>query len=143
MASDDATATTPETTVTPPAEEATEVPTEEVSKKPTAKPSKTKASEPLPPAVKCQRRKGNPGEIVVWSSYGSDQPPDAMRLGAGYVWNFGDKKCTTPAQVALDTVPPLPGFCVEVGTVAANPGYRVNARPAARLKSIIGQSGDC
>ncbi len=94
-------------------------------------------------AAQCVRRKGNPGEIYVWNSYGTDQPPDAMRLGGGYVWDFGDKQCITTTEFALSTVPPLDGFCTEVGKVSANPGYRVNARPAPRMPSIIGQAGDC
>jgi hypothetical protein len=95
------------------------------------------------PAAKCASRTGNAGEIYVWNSYGSDQPPDAMRLGGGHVWDFGDKKCLTTTEFALSTVPKLKGFCTEVGKVSANPGYRVNARPAPRIPNIIGQAGDC
>lgn len=94
-------------------------------------------------AVACQRRKGNPGEIYVWNSYGNDQSPDAIRLGAGYVWDFGDRICITSTQFALDSNPGLPGYCTEVGKVANNPGYRVNERPAARIPNILGQAGDC
>lgn len=91
----------------------------------------------------CAHRKGNPGEIYVWNSYGSDQPPDAMRLGAGYVWDFGEKECITSTEFALRSNPRLPGFCTEVGKVSANPNYPVDARPARRLSKIIGQRGDC
>ena len=93
--------------------------------------------------MQCANRKGNPGEIYVWNSYGSDQPPDAMRLGAGYVWDFGEKECITSTEFALRTNPGLSGLCTEVGKVAVNPGYRVNARPTRRLAKILGQSGDC
>lgn len=99
---------------------------------------------PLTPQAKCVRRSGNPGEIYVWSSYGNDQPPDAMRLGAGYVWDFGEKECVTTTEFALRTVPvSMSGYCSQVGKVADNPGYRVNARPAPRLSNVIGQRGDC
>lgn len=112
----------------------------EASKEP--KPS-TSAAPINEAAVACRTRKGNPGEIYEWNSYGTDQPPEAIRLGAGYTWDFGDKKCITSTQMALTTNPPLPGYCTEVGKVAANPGYNVDAHPAPRLKNIIGQSGDC
>ena len=79
----------------------------------------------------------------MWNSYGSDQPPDAMRLGAGYVWDFGDGKCITSTEFALTTNPGLPGFCTKVAKVSTNPGYRVDERPAPRLKHVIGKSGDC
>lgn len=108
-----------------------------------AKPSPSPSPTINTAAVACQRRKGNPGEIYEWTSLGNDGPPEAIRLGAGYVWNFGDKKCITSTEFALTTNPPLPGYCTEVGKVAANPGYNVNARPAPRLKNIIGQRGDC
>lgn len=97
----------------------------------------------IDPAVACARREGNPGEIYVWNSYGSDQPPDAMRLGAGYVWDFGERTCITSTEFALTTNPGLPGFCTKVAKVSDNPGYRVDDVPAHRLKRIIGQSGQC
>lgn len=109
----------------------------------TAAPKPKPKPKPTDPAAACASRKGNPGEIYVWNSYGSDQPPDAMRLGAGYVWNFGDRTCITSTQFALTTNPGLPGFCTKVAKVSANPGYRVDDVPAPRLKHIIGQSGDC
>jgi cytoskeletal protein RodZ len=117
---------------------------------PTALPSTTQApttAAPKPkltdPAAACATRKGNAGEIYVWNSYGSDQPPDAMRLGAGYVWNFGDATCITSTEFALTTNPGLPGFCTKVAKVSTNPGYQVDDIPAPRLKDVIGQSGDC
>jgi hypothetical protein len=97
----------------------------------------------IEPAVACANRKGNPGEIYVWNSYGKDQPPDAIRLGAGFVWDFGAKKCITSTVFALKGNPGLPGYCTEVGKVADNPRYKVDARPARRLAQIIGQRGDC
>jgi hypothetical protein len=66
-----------------------------------------------------------------------------MRLGAGYVWDFGDEECITSMEFALSTNPGLPGYCTEVGRVGANPGYRVDARPAPRIPNIIGAQGDC
>ena len=55
----------------------------------------------------------------------------------------GDPLVVTSAELILGTNPPLPGYCTEVGTVAANPGYPVNSRPAPRLALVIGQEGDC
>ena len=115
--------------------EPTQSPTEP---EPTASPS-----EKIPPAAACVRRKGNPGEIYVWNSYGTDQPPDAMRLGAGFVWDFGEEECITSTEFALRANPGIQGYCSEVGKVRANPGYRVNQRPADRLANVSGVAGDC
>lgn len=133
---------------TPPTQSASASQSPSVTPTETPKPVEKKTKEPTKadentPAVKCARRKGNPGEIFVWNSYGGDQPADAMRLGAGFVWSFGEKECITTTEFALRTVADLPGYCTEVGKVAANPGYRVNARPAERIPNIVGQRGDC
>lgn len=118
--------------------------TDTASATPSASASSSTPPKALPPPVKCARKPGNPGEIYVWSSSGNDQPPDAMRLGAGYVWDFGDKECITTTEFALRSVPVgLIGYCSEVGRVSDNPGYPVNARPAPRLASVIGRRGDC
>ena len=66
-----------------------------------------------------------------------------MRLGAGYVWDFGERTCITSTEFALTTNPGLPGFCTKVAKVSANPGYRVDDVPAHRLERTIGQSGHC
>lgn len=126
-------------------------PSEEPEPEPSEEPEPTEStdepsaspSEEIPPAAACVRRKGNSGEIYVWNSYGSDQPPDAMRLGAGFVWDFGEEECITSTEFALRGNPGIPGYCTEVGKVRANPGYRVNKRPADRLANVIGVAGDC
>ncbi|WP_162246850.1 PASTA domain-containing protein [Phycicoccus sp. Root101] len=111
----------------------------------TAGPSITSKStvENFTAAVQCARRGGNAGEIYVWNSYGSDQPPDAMRLGGGYVWDHGRSTCLTSTEFALSTVPRLTGYCTEVGRVSANPRYVVDALPASRIPTIVGRAGDC
>lgn len=107
----------------------------------TAAPTETPETEEDADITACVRRKGNPGEIFVWYSYG--KKPDATRLGAGFVWDFGDKKCITSTEFALNSNPGLRGYCTEVGKVAANAGYPVDARPAPRIPNIIGAVGDC
>lgn len=113
----------------------------EAEKKPKASASPSPTINPG--AVACARRRGNPGEIYAWNSYGNDQPPDVTRLGEGFVWDFGDKKCITSTEFALKIVADLPGYCTEVAKVTSNPGYNEDARPAPRLNDIIGQRGDC
>jgi hypothetical protein len=66
-----------------------------------------------------------------------------MCLGAGCVWDWGDKQCITTTEFAFRTVALLAGYCTEVGKVADNPRYPVNARPAPRIPNITGQRGDC
>lgn len=126
----------PETTQPP---ETTPSPTQAT----TQPPPSASPSQALPPAAACVRREGNPGEIYVWNSYGTDQPPDALRLGAGYVWDFGEEECITSEEFALRGNPSLPGYCTEVAKVAANPYYRLNQRPAPRLRNVTGTAGDC
>lgn len=66
-----------------------------------------------------------------------------MRLGEGYVWDFGKKECITSTEFAVRMQPGVPGFCTEVGKVADNKGYDVKKRPALRLSKVIASSGSC
>ncbi|GAB2732329.1 hypothetical protein [Nocardioides pakistanensis] len=140
-------------------EQATESPTEEPtssdsetseapeddSTTPSMEPSKAQQSKPspLPAPVRCQNRKSNQGEIFVRDTYGADEPPTAMRLGAGWVWDFGEEECITSIEFALRANPGLPGYCTEVGLVRENRGYPVDQRPAPPLPRPIGFAGDC
>jgi hypothetical protein len=67
----------------------------------------------------------------------------ATRLGGGWVWNFGDKKCITTVEFALLGNPSLQGFCTQVAYASSNPGYNPGAVPAPPLSSVIGTRGDC
>ncbi len=93
-------------------------------------------------AVACQSRPPAGEEIFV-RFITTDGPPTATRLGGGWVWDFGDKKCITPTVSAIKGNPPLPGFCTQVAYVSANPGYDPNEVPAPRLHKVIAAGGDC
>lgn len=107
---------------------------------PTKKPSQP--AKPLPPAVACQSRPPASDEILV-RSVTTDEPPTVIRLGGGWVWDFGDKKCITSVQMAIMANPMLAGFCTQVALVTTNPGYDEDAIPAPRLKKVIASTGNC
>jgi hypothetical protein len=44
-------------------------------------------------------------------------------------------------QVQMLTAPAVAGICTQVGYVSQNPGYDVNATPAAPLKDVAAQKG--
>jgi len=66
-----------------------------------------------------------------------------MRLGGGWVWNWGDNKCITSVQFAIDANPTMAGFCTQVALVSTNAGYDEDAVPAPRLKKVIALTGSC
>jgi len=92
--------------------------------------------------VECAHRPGNENEIVE-RNVTTDGPPTATRLGGGWAWDFGDKKCITSIDMAVKTNPPLEGFCTQVALVSDNPGYDENAVPAPPLRKVIAASGSC
>jgi hypothetical protein len=112
---------------------------------PSLLPSPTPKQTPKPtavePAVACQSRPA--GDEIFVRYITTDEPPTAIRLGGGWVWNFGDKKCVTSVEFALASNPQLDGFCTEVGYASANAGYDPDARPAPRLRRIAARRGDC
>jgi hypothetical protein len=56
-------------------------------------------------------------------------------------WNATLKKCLTSAQMMIATAPGVTGACTQVGDVADNPGYDVNAASAPPLKTVAAQAG--
>lgn len=64
-------------------------------------------------------------------------------LGAGWVWDFGNKRCITNVEFALGSNPPLAGFCTQVAYVRDNPGWNPDQAPSPRLRKIIAEAGDC
>ena len=110
---------------------------------PSPKPSATKKPSGDPRIAACTSRKPKGSEIYVRYITNGDDPPNSVRLGAGYVWNFGEKKCVTSTQFALLTDPGLPGYCTQVGNVNENPGYDENRIPSRPLKVVSGTAGDC
>ena len=85
-------------------------------------PKKTPTVGEANPVVTCQSRKSNADEIFV-RHITTDEPPTATRLGSGWVWDFGAKKCITSVEFALLSNPPLPGLCTQVVFVSSNPAY--------------------
>lgn len=67
-------------------------------------------SKPISSAVACEMRPPATGEILV-RSVTTDDPTTVIRLGGGWVWNWGDKKCITSVQFAIDANPSMAGFC--------------------------------
>ncbi len=80
------------------------------------------------PAVECQNRPS--GDEIFVRYLTTDEPPTAIRLGGGWVWDFGENECISTVEMALRSNPPLPGFCTQVALVSSEPRYDPNARPA-------------
>ena len=59
------------------------------------------------------------------------------------MWNWGDKKCITSVQFAIDANPTMAGFCIQVALVSTDAGYNEDAIPAPRLKKVISATGSC
>lgn len=118
------------------------IPATTVRVPPTRAPVKAKPSKPISPAAACGMRPPATGEILV-RSVTTDDPPTVLRLGGGWVWNWGDKKCITSVQFAIDANPTMAGFCAQVALVSANLGYDEDAVPAPRLKKVIASTGSC
>ena len=110
---------------------------------PSPRPSATKQPSGDPRISACSARKPKGGEIYVRYITNGDDPPNSVRLGAGYVWNFRDQKCVNTTQFALLSDPGLPGYCTQVGKVRDNPGYDENRIPSRPLKVLSGSAGDC
>lgn len=105
-------------------------------------PVKAKPSKAISPAAACGMRPPATGEILV-RSVTTDDPPTVLRLGGGWVWNWGDKKCITSVQFAIDANPTMAGFCAQVALASTNVGYDEDAVPAPLLKKIIASTGSC
>jgi len=59
------------------------------------------------------------------------------------VWDFGEERCITSTEFAVNSNPPLSGFCTQVAPVSVNPGYDPDVRPAPPLRGNTAAKGDC
>lgn len=73
----------------------------------------------------------------------TDDPTTVMRLGGGWVWDWGNKRCITSLRFAIQGNPTLPAHCTQVALVSTNPGYDEDSVPAPRLKKVIAATGSC
>jgi hypothetical protein len=69
------------------------------------------------------------------------QPPEAQELGGEWRWDFTTNRCLTSVQFMIATAPVTDGNCTQVGYVADNPGYNVNAVSAPPLKNVVAEAG--
>jgi hypothetical protein len=88
----------------------------------------------------CDKRADASGDIYV-RMIQPGQAPIAQELGGEWVWNVSLHKCLTSVQMMIATAPQSQGTCTQVGYVADNPGYDVNADTAAPLKNVVAQTG--
>ena len=109
---------------------------------PSPNPPKAVAPKAVPPAGACGMRPPATGEILV-RMVTTDDPTTVMRLGGGWVWDWGNKRCITSLRFAIQGNPTLPGHCTQVALVSTNPGYDEDAVPAPRLKKVIAATGSC
>jgi hypothetical protein len=88
----------------------------------------------------CDNRPDASGDIYVRMI----QPgisPQAQELGGEWRWDYTTNKCLTSVQLMITTAPHTPGTCTQVGYVADNPGYNVNAASAPALRDVVAQAG--
>ncbi len=67
--------------------------------------------------------------------------PQAQELGGEWRWDYSINKCLTSVQLTIATAPHSAGTCTQVGYVADNPGYYVNAASAPPLENVVAQTG--
>jgi hypothetical protein len=106
----------------------------------TVKASSTAANAIAKAADACDKRSPASGDIYVRAVTpgGSAQ---AQQLGGRWAWDQTSNKCLTSVQTVLATAPLGTGHCTQVGYVADNSGYDVNATPAAPLSKVAAQAG--
>ena len=88
----------------------------------------------------CEKRGFASGDIYV-RMIEQGQAPVAQELGGEWVWNATLNKCLTSVQMMIATAPQVTGACTQVGYVADNPGYDVNAASAPPLRNMVAQAG--
>jgi hypothetical protein len=67
--------------------------------------------------------------------------PQAQELGGEWTWDYSLNKCLTSVQMMIATAPQTAGNCTQVGYVADNPGYDVNAASAPPLEDVVAETG--
>jgi hypothetical protein len=88
----------------------------------------------------CYKRPNASGDIYL-RMLQPGQAPVAQELGGGWTWDARLNECLTSVQFAIATAPQSAGNCTQVGYVADNPGYNVNAATPAPLKNVVAQTG--
>ena len=79
-----------------------------------------------------------PTEDLIERDVVAGQQPTALTLGdVGFI--SGECKATVDTLAA--TVADKPGYCSQLARGADNPGYSVDAVPAAPLRKVIAQAG--
>jgi hypothetical protein len=88
----------------------------------------------------CAARGFASGDIYVrWTDPGV--PWTAQELGGEWVWDVALGKCLTSVQMEIAASPPGAGNCTQVGYVADNPGYDINAQVAPPLEHVAAETG--
>lgn len=86
----------------------------------TAKPKPSASTKDCPPTR----------DIIVWAKV-PDVPAGAQELG-----NYNAATCESTFKWLEQTSPKEAGDCLEAAWASDNPGYNVDAEPAARLKKV-------
>jgi hypothetical protein len=68
-------------------------------------------------------------------------PAQTQELGGEWGWDYTTNKCLTSVQFMVATADLAAGNCTQVGYVADNPGYDLNATPARPLKNVAAEAG--
>ena len=88
----------------------------------------------------CITRPSASGDIYV-RTITPGASPHTRRLGGTWGWDRATSKCLTSVQWAVATASQKTGNCTQVGYVANNPGYDLNATTAPALAHVAGQAG--
>lgn len=95
-----------------------------------------RASTPASPQATCYLQPTN-NDLIIWERW-PRLPDAAQRVGDV---NFASCKPTLDDWKASE--PTGPGYCAKIAWASDNPGYDTDARPAAPLKRVIDETGDC
>jgi hypothetical protein len=96
----------------------------------------TDVTDPPAAVAECRARPAPNGDILVREIW-PGLPDDALELGGGWQWNYATHTCMTSVDFAIASAPQGKGHCTEVALASDNPGYNVEAKPAAPLEKVI------
>jgi hypothetical protein len=88
----------------------------------------------------CEKRGFSSGDVYLRMTQPGEAPV-AQQLGGEWEWDYITDKCLTAVQWDIATAPRSAGNCTQVGYVADNPGYDVNATVAPPLMHVVAQAG--
>jgi hypothetical protein len=88
----------------------------------------------------CEKRGFSSGDIYL-RMIQPGEAPVAQQLGGEWQWDNTTDKCLTSVQFMIATAPRNAGNCTQVGYVADNPGYDVNATVAPPMTHVVAQAG--